>query len=132
MFTHPAYENSTYENPTYENPTYENDFASPNLTELFHRYVEESISDEQVQRILKPIFEKIDAGEFSKGYNPRRLGGTPFVSEGGSELVRQSYKFQLVSSLRKGSKAHKGSKKHEASLDIIWKGAELHIRIEYK
>jgi len=121
MFSHPA-----YEDPTYENSTYENDFASPNLTKLFHRYVEESITDEQMQRILKPIFEKIDAGEFNKGYNPRRLGGTPFVSEGGNELVRQSYKFQLASSLCKGSK------KHEASLDIIWKGAELHIRIEYK
>ena len=119
MFKHSPYENDYISD--------ENEFELPILTQILHQYVEESISDEQVQRILKPIFEKIDAGEFKKGYNPRRLGGTPFVRERGNELTRQSYKFQLAS-----PHSSKGSKKHEASLDIIWKGTELHIRIEYK
>ena len=95
-------------------PAYENDFKSPNLKQILHHYVEESVTDEQVQKILKPILKKIDAGEFEK---PKT--SSPDVSQ--NELIRQSYKFQLAS-----------PHLFEASLDIIWKGAELHIRIEYK
>ena len=106
MFTHPAYENDYLAD--------ENEFELPNIAEMLHQYTEESITDEQVQRILKPIFEKIDAGEFKKTQTPK-----PTMTQ--DELIRQSYKFQLAS-----------TPPLEASLDIIWKGAELHIRIEYK
>ena len=102
-------------------PTYENDFEFPDLAQMFHQYAEESVTDEQVQRVLKPIFERIDAGEFKKGHNPRRLGGTPFVREEGNEITRQSYKFQLASPYS-----------CEASLEIVWKGTQMHICIEYK
>ena len=94
--------------------TEENNIESPNLTQLFNRCAEESITDEQVKRILKPIFERIDAGEFKKLQTP-----TPITTQ--NKSVWQRYKFQLAS-------PHSS---FDASLEIEWKGAELHIRIEY-
>ena len=44
----------------------ENNAAIPILTQVLHRHAEESISDEQVKRLLDKVFERIDAGEFGK------------------------------------------------------------------
>ena len=44
----------------------ESNMEFPELTQLFHQHAEESILDEQLERILKPILARIDAGEFSK------------------------------------------------------------------
>ena len=44
----------------------ENNAAIPMLTQVLHRHAEESITDEQVRRVLDKVFERIDAGEFRK------------------------------------------------------------------
>ena len=92
MFLHPDYED--------DYPADENDY--------------EGITSEQVHRILKSMFEKMDAGDFKKlQAQHSTVTHDTFFS--------QSYKFKLVS-----------PHSLEANLDIIWKGAEMHIRIEYK
>ena len=44
----------------------ENDAEIPMITQVLHRHAEETITDEQVQRILSPIIKRINAGEFAK------------------------------------------------------------------
>ena len=43
-----------------------NNAETPMLTQLFHKHAEETISDEQIGRVLGPILERIDSGELSK------------------------------------------------------------------
>ena len=38
----------------------------PILKQVFDRYAEESITDEQIQRILDPIIQKIRDGQFDR------------------------------------------------------------------
>ena len=43
-----------------------NDTEIPVITKILHKHAEESISDEKVERILRPILARIKAGEFDK------------------------------------------------------------------
>ena len=57
-----------------------NNAEVPIITRILHRHAEETISDEQVQRVLSKVFEKIDAGEFdrSKSENDKSHGKKHF------------------------------------------------------
>jgi len=45
------------------------------ITWALHKHAEETITDEQIQRILAPVHARIAAGEFSKGASA--TGGFP-------------------------------------------------------
>ena len=44
----------------------ENNATIPVLSDMLRKHAEETISDEQVKRVLSPIIERINAGEFAR------------------------------------------------------------------
>jgi len=49
----------------------DNETPKPSLLkEIFDKYADDTISDEQIERVLEPIFEKIQKGEFDKKRSP--------------------------------------------------------------
>ena len=48
------------------------------LTEIIHKYAEESISEEHVQKVIAPVIARIRAGEFSR---MRQLNGAVGIRE---------------------------------------------------
>ena len=111
------------------------------LTEIIHKYAEESISEEQVQRVIAPVIARIAAGEFSR---VRQLNGAVGIREIGDERDAFYLTFLKDADWEDADREEAELKKKqnswtwtvtdiklvtvcEGELKIIWRGMDIQI-----